>query len=212
VSLWLRGEKALQESIALHSPVLTRHAGRENVKIVRMALRSKPFPAEITAQRRFFIWAQIVIVFVLLEFALWAPTTHLRNHWAAIAAITLIVLVAIDVLIDPSPRSSFARLGLEFPKASGARVVLGIGIAALVLMVILAVIFLQSLRRTLRKLARGLDRIGALRRRAFAESRSHDGNPRRRAIFLRSVPALPQSLSDRHRARHAWTGYCRNSA
>jgi membrane protease YdiL (CAAX protease family) len=102
-----------------------------------MAMRSKPFPAEITAPRRFFIWAQIVIVFVLLEFALWAPTTHLRNHWAAIAAATLIVLVAIDVLIDPSPRSSFARLGLEFPNASGAGVVLGIGIGALVLMVIL---------------------------------------------------------------------------
>jgi membrane protease YdiL (CAAX protease family) len=102
-----------------------------------MALRSKPFPAEITAARRFLIWAQIVIVFVLLEFALWAPTTHLRNRWAAIAATTLIVLVTVDVLIDPSPRVSFARLGLGLPKASGAGVVLGIGVAALALMVIL---------------------------------------------------------------------------
>jgi membrane protease YdiL (CAAX protease family) len=101
-----------------------------------MALKSKPFPAEFTASRRFLIWAQIVIVFVFLEFALWAPTTHLRNRWAAIAAITLLVLVAIDVLVDPSPRLSFARLGLGIPKASGTAVVLAIGVAALVLMVI----------------------------------------------------------------------------
>ena len=52
-----------------------------------MVLKSKPFPSELTLSRRFSIWAQIVIVFVLLEFALWAPTTHLRNRWAAIAAI-----------------------------------------------------------------------------------------------------------------------------
>ncbi|HSZ62962.1 MAG TPA: type II CAAX endopeptidase family protein [Terriglobales bacterium] len=115
---------------------MTRGGVDENVKIVTMALKSKPFPAELTASRRFFIWAQIVIVFVLLELALWAPTTHLRNRWAAIAATALIVLVAADVLIDPSPRSSFARLGLGFPKASGAGVVLGLGGAALVLMVI----------------------------------------------------------------------------
>jgi membrane protease YdiL (CAAX protease family) len=101
-----------------------------------MALKSKPFPAELTAWRRFFIWAQIVIVFVLLEFALWAPTTHMRNRWAAIAATTLIVLVAADVLIDPSPRSSFARLGLGFPKASGAGAVLALGFAALLLIMI----------------------------------------------------------------------------
>jgi membrane protease YdiL (CAAX protease family) len=101
-----------------------------------MVLKSKPFPSELTLSRRFSIWAQIVIVFVLLEFALWAPTTHLRNRWAAIAAITLLVLVSLDVLIDPSPRSSFARLGLGFPKASGAAAVLGLGFAALLLMVI----------------------------------------------------------------------------
>ncbi|MGB7150890.1 MAG: type II CAAX endopeptidase family protein [Terriglobales bacterium] len=102
-----------------------------------MALRSKPFPADTTASRRFFIWAQIVIVFVLLEFVLWAPTTHLRNRWALIASSALLILVIIDVLIAPSPRSSFARLGLGFPKASGAAVILAIGVAALVLMMAL---------------------------------------------------------------------------
>jgi membrane protease YdiL (CAAX protease family) len=101
-----------------------------------MAVKSKPFPAELTASRRLFVWAQIVIVLVLLEFALWASTTHMRNRWAVVAATTLIVLVAVNVLIDPSPRSSFARLGLGFPKAPGAGAVLGLGFAALLLMVI----------------------------------------------------------------------------
>jgi membrane protease YdiL (CAAX protease family) len=101
-----------------------------------MVLKSKPFPAELTAPRRFFIWAQIVIVFVLLEFALWAPTTHLRNRWAAIAATTLLVVITIDVVIAPSPGVSFARLGIGFPKASHAGVVLALGFAALALMVI----------------------------------------------------------------------------
>lgn len=99
-----------------------------------MALKSNPFPAETTASRRFFVWAQIVIVFVLLEFALWSPTTHIRSRWAAIAAITLIVLVLIDVLLDPS---SIPRLGLGLPQVSGASVVLGLGFAALVLIVFL---------------------------------------------------------------------------
>jgi membrane protease YdiL (CAAX protease family) len=101
-----------------------------------MALKSKPFPAELTASRRFFIWAQIVIVFVLLELALWSPTTHMRNRWAAIAASALLVLVTIDVLIDPSPRLSFARLGFGLPKASGAGAVLALGFAALLLIII----------------------------------------------------------------------------
>jgi len=101
-----------------------------------MALKSKLFPAELTASRRFFVWAEIVIVFVLLEFALWAPTAHLRNRWAAVAATTLMVLVAVDVLLDPWPRSSFARLGLGFPQASSAGAVLGLGFAALLLMAI----------------------------------------------------------------------------
>jgi len=101
-----------------------------------MALKSKPFPAELTASRRFFIWAQIVIVFVLLELALWSPTTHMRNRWAAVAVSTLLVLVTIDVLIDPSPRLSFARLGFGFPKASGAGAVLALGFAALLLIMI----------------------------------------------------------------------------
>src|SRR5580658_7893490 len=194
-----------------------------------MVLKSKPFPSELTLSRRFSIWAQIVIVFVLLEFALWAPTTHLRNRWAAIAAITLLVLVSLDVLIDPSPRSSFARLGLGFPKASGAAAVLGLGFAALGRWpdsrqsgmvsefaigmglhlvgpdagIHSAIVFLQPLRRALWKLARRLGRLRALRRRPSSEPGPHHRHPDRRPLLLRNVPPLSQPLSHRARTRHA---------
>jgi membrane protease YdiL (CAAX protease family) len=102
-----------------------------------MPLRSKPFPAEITAPRRFFMWVQIVAVFVLLEFALWARTTDMRNRWAAVTVVALLVFIFMDTYFDPSPRSAFDRLGLGLPKVFGAGVVLGIGFAALVLMVVL---------------------------------------------------------------------------
>ncbi len=81
------------------------------------------------AWRRYFVWAQIVIVFLLLEFALWAPTTPIRNRWAVVAMFTLLVLVLID-------RPSLERLGLRLPKTFGASIVLGIGFAMVILMVI----------------------------------------------------------------------------
>jgi membrane protease YdiL (CAAX protease family) len=87
-----------------------------------------------TASRRYFVWTQIVIVYLFLEFALWAPTRETRNRWAAIGAITILVLVLIDVLID---RTSLQRLGLGLPKVFGASLLLGTGLAMALLMVIL---------------------------------------------------------------------------
>lgn len=80
--------------------------------------------------RRPFVWAQVIIVFLFLELTLWAPTRHIRNRWALIAAITVTVLVLID-------HPSLARLGLGLPKTFGASVVLGVSFAAAVLMVVL---------------------------------------------------------------------------
>ena len=96
----------------------------------KMEVESRAFPAVPAARRRHFVWAQIVIAFLFLEFAIWAPTPETRNRWAAIAAITILVLVLID-------RPSLARLGLRLPKMFGASVVLGIGFATLIFMVIL---------------------------------------------------------------------------
>lgn len=86
-------------------------------------IEPEAYPVASTASRRFFVWAQIVAVFVFLELALWAPTTHLRNRWAVVAIVTLLVCVLID-------RPSLARLGLGLPKMSGAVVVLFSGLAA----------------------------------------------------------------------------------
>jgi membrane protease YdiL (CAAX protease family) len=86
------------------------------------------------SRSRYFVWAQIFVVFLFLEFALWAPTRQIRNRWAAVVAITILVLVLLDALRD---RSSFDRLGLGLPKLFDASLVLGIGLAAAVLLVIL---------------------------------------------------------------------------
>ncbi len=73
-----------------------------------MAVGSKNFPAEASAipparkfwslalpaaYRQYFVWAQIIIVFLFLELALWAPTRDIRNRWAVMAMITILVLL-----------------------------------------------------------------------------------------------------------------------
>jgi membrane protease YdiL (CAAX protease family) len=95
-----------------------------------MAVESKIVPVVATSFRRYVVWAQIIIVFLFLELALWAPTTHLRNRWAVVAMFTLLFLVLID-------RPSLERLGLRLPKTFGASVVLGVGFVMVVVMVIL---------------------------------------------------------------------------
>jgi membrane protease YdiL (CAAX protease family) len=82
-----------------------------------------------TLLRRYFVWGQIIIVFLFLEFALWAPTRDIRNRWAAIAAITILVPILTD-------RPSLQRLGLRLPKTFGASLVLGVSFAAAVLLVV----------------------------------------------------------------------------
>ncbi|MGA8538602.1 MAG: hypothetical protein WB566_03840, partial [Terriglobales bacterium] len=80
--------------------------------------------------RRYFVWAQVSVVFLFLELVLWAPTRSTRNTWAVITMITLLFLVLID-------RPSLQLLGLRLPKTFGASVVLGISFAAIVFMVAL---------------------------------------------------------------------------
>ncbi len=103
-----------------------------------MAVEPKIHTAVATAFRRHFVWAQIVVAFLFLELAIWAPTVEIRNRWATISGITILVLVITDVVMD---RSSFYWLGLGLPKVADAGVVLGIGFAALLFMMI----FVRSL-------------------------------------------------------------------
>jgi membrane protease YdiL (CAAX protease family) len=101
---------------------------------------SPPFtagsPAVASPRRRYLVWGEIVIVFVFLELALWAPTLKIRNGWAAIVSITILAFVLIDGLID---RSSLKRLGLGLPKLFGASVTLGIGLVMAAFMLLMAI-------------------------------------------------------------------------
>jgi len=82
--------------------------------------------AAATGLRRYVVWAEIVAVFVFVELALWAPTRQIRNRWAAVAALTILVAVLADALIG---RQSIERLGLGFPRVFGAGVVIATGLA-----------------------------------------------------------------------------------
>lgn len=86
-----------------------------------------------TGFRRVFVWTEIVVVFLLLEFALWAPTTALRNRWAAITAFAILVFVLMDAAAG---RTSLKHLGLRWPKTADAGIVLGIGVATAVLLLL----------------------------------------------------------------------------
>ena len=78
-----------------------------------------------TGLRRYVVWSEIILLFALLELALWAPTHEIRNRWAAIAAFTLLAATVIDVLIG---RQSLRRIGLGLPQLFGASVVLVSGV------------------------------------------------------------------------------------
>jgi len=79
--------------------------------------------------RRYFVWIQLVVGFLSLEFALWQPKLYLRNRWVAASAITILAFVLVD-------RPSLERLGLRLPKSFGASLVLAISFATAVLMVL----------------------------------------------------------------------------
>ncbi len=83
-----------------------------------------------TPPRRSLVWAQIIVVYVFVELALWAPTRALRNRWALLAAIA----VAIAVLLD---RPSRTRLGFRLPTARAASLIFGVSAAAVLLIVVL---------------------------------------------------------------------------
>jgi len=94
-----------------------------------MEVELNTFADAPTGSRRLLIWAQIIITFLFLELTLWAPTRQIRNRWAVIAFITMLVFVLVD-------RPSITRLGLGMPKISGAAFVLGAGLLASLFLII----------------------------------------------------------------------------
>ncbi len=82
-----------------------------------------------TRYRRYFLWAQIVIVFFLMEMALWTPTLAVRNRWVLATAAAVVLFALVD-------RPSIRKLGLALPTTMGASLVLAIAFAAACLMVL----------------------------------------------------------------------------
>jgi len=81
-------------------------------------------PLELSeAYQRYFLWFQLIVAYLFLEYALWSNRLAVRNKWAFIATITIIVFVLLD-------RPSIHRLGLALPTTFGASTVLAISFAA----------------------------------------------------------------------------------
>ena len=79
------------------------------------------------AYRRYFVWLQIAVAFIFMEFALWTSNMALRNRWVAISAITIAVLAVMD-------RPSLDRLGLRLPTSLGAGLTFAVSLLGALLM------------------------------------------------------------------------------
>src|SRR6202790_5271772 len=75
--------------------------------------------------RRSFIWFQLIVAYVCMEFALWSSQLASRNKWVLITAITILVFVLLD-------RPSRRRMGLGLPSRFGASMVLAVSFATAV--------------------------------------------------------------------------------
>jgi len=84
--------------------------------------------------RKIFVGFQLVVAYGLIECALWSPRIAVRNRWALVAAITIVIFLLID-------RPSFRRMGLGLPSTLGASIVLAISFAAAIVMIF----FVQSI-------------------------------------------------------------------
>lgn len=74
--------------------------------------------------RAYFAWFELVVVYGLIECALWSRHGLVRNRWALAAAIAIAVFVAFDVTM--TDQALARRLGLALPTTFGAVLVLAV--------------------------------------------------------------------------------------
>jgi membrane protease YdiL (CAAX protease family) len=97
-----------------------------------------------TSSRTYFIWLQLIVVYLLIECALWSSRLSLRNRWALATAIAVVVFLLLDFLLaDLMPpevldeRPSIRRMGLGLPTTMGAGIVLAGSFAAAICLIFL---------------------------------------------------------------------------
>jgi membrane protease YdiL (CAAX protease family) len=74
------------------------------------------------AWRRSLTWFQLIVVYALMECALWSSQLASRNRWVFITAITVLVFVLVD-------RPSLKRMGLGLPTRFGVGLMLAVSFA-----------------------------------------------------------------------------------
>lgn len=84
--------------------------------------------AQRSLSRRLFVWLQLVVTYVLIEKALWAPHLADRNRWASLAGIAVLLFIIVD-------RPSVHRLGLGLPRRLGLTLVLASSFAIAIVLI-----------------------------------------------------------------------------
>lgn len=79
--------------------------------------------ADPRGTHKFFARFQVIVVYGLIECALWTPGMTVRNRWALAAALATVLFLFLD-------RPSVRRLGLGLPATAAAGTVLVLSIAA----------------------------------------------------------------------------------
>lgn len=86
-----------------------------------------------SAYRSYFTWFQLIVVYFLLEGALWSARLTMRNRWALAGAIAVIVFVLLDVALVGRP--SIRQMGLGLPTTFGASLVLAVSFATAIFLI-----------------------------------------------------------------------------
>jgi membrane protease YdiL (CAAX protease family) len=88
------------------------------------------------ARGAYLAWFELVVVYGLIECALWSRPLALRNRWALGAAVAIVLFIAIDVARFGRP--SLRRLGLGLPTILGGSLVLLVTAVAVTFLIGLA--------------------------------------------------------------------------
>lgn len=93
----------------------------------------KIFPKVPPGYRAYFAWFELIVVYGLIEGALWSHPRSIRNQWAVAAAMAIFVFVMLDATLTNQPLTR--RLGLGLPTTLGASIVLAVSLAAALFLV-----------------------------------------------------------------------------